>query len=133
MKNLQLPLTTTWFDMTKAGIKKEDYRELNAYWFSRLVLAYGEKKSQKWWMGHYLLFFPETYLKKLFDSKEHQWGANNFEVNKMTKGYPKETDKDKILQIQHLGIEIREGNPDWGAEPGKLYFVILHGEILSNE
>lgn len=28
------------------------------------------------------------------------------------------------------GIEIRTGNPEWGAEPGKLYFVIKHGIVI---
>ena len=28
---LQLSLKTKWFKMTKAGIKKEDYREINEY------------------------------------------------------------------------------------------------------
>ena len=30
--NLQLSLKTKWFEMTKAGIKTEDYREINIYW-----------------------------------------------------------------------------------------------------
>lgn len=34
--NLQLSLKTKWFEMTKAGIKTEDYREINEYWTKRL-------------------------------------------------------------------------------------------------
>ena len=48
----------------------------------------------------------------------------------MTLGYPKSTDTGRILKLYHKGIEIREGDPEWGAEPGKLYFVIKHGKIL---
>ena len=48
----------------------------------------------------------------------------------MTLGYPKLTDSDRILKIENKGIEIRTGNTEWGAEEGKLYFVIKHGKIL---
>ena len=33
--NLQLALKTKWFEMTKAGIKTEDYREMSPYWSKR--------------------------------------------------------------------------------------------------
>jgi len=49
----------------------------------------------------------------------------------MTLGYPKSNDTERILKLEHKGIEIRTGNPDWGAEPDKLYFVIKHGKILN--
>jgi hypothetical protein len=29
---LHLSLKTKWFEMTKAGVKTEDYREINEYW-----------------------------------------------------------------------------------------------------
>lgn len=38
-----------------------------------------------------------------------------------------------LITSQHTcdkGIEIRTGNPEWGAEPNKVYFVIKHGIIL---
>jgi len=46
----------------------------------------------------------------------------------MTLGYPKKDDTERIIQFEHLGIEIRTGKPEWGAEPNKLYFVIKLGE-----
>ena len=54
-----------------------------------------------------------------------------FKVNIMTLGYPKSTDTDRILKLEHKGIKISTGNPEWGAEPGKLYFVIMHGSTLA--
>ncbi|MBV2197052.1 MAG: hypothetical protein KUL78_11195 [Flavobacterium sp.] len=54
-----------------------------------------------------------------------------FDTNTMTLGYPKSTDSKRILKLEHKGIEIRKGNPEWGAEPDKLYFVIKHGKILN--
>jgi hypothetical protein len=55
----------------------------------------------------------------------------HFTHNTMTLGYPSNTDKDRIITLEHKGIEIRTGNPEWGAEPNKLYFVIKHGGIIN--
>jgi hypothetical protein len=112
MNTLRLSLKTKWFEKTKAGIKKEDYRDINQYWCTRLL----------------------SNLEYLSDLKgiESVGGAKfkQFSHNIMTLGYPNSTDTDRILKLEHKGIEIRTGNPEWGAEPGKLYFVIKHGEIL---
>jgi len=35
IRDLRLSLKTKWFKMTKAGIKTEDYREINDYWVIR--------------------------------------------------------------------------------------------------
>lgn len=37
MKILHLTLKKKWFDMIKAGIKKEEYREIKPYWIDRLT------------------------------------------------------------------------------------------------
>ena len=34
---LRMSLKSKWFDMTKAGVKTEDYREINSYWIKRLT------------------------------------------------------------------------------------------------
>jgi hypothetical protein len=119
--NLQLSLKKKWFEMTKSGIKTEDYRELSAYWYSRLCLYNGIKKNQVWWEEYFRYAFA-------FDKKTTEF--INFTQNTMTLGYPSSTDIERILKFEHAGIEIRTGNPDWGAEPNKLYFVIKHGVKL---
>ncbi len=121
-KNLTLSLKRQWFEMTKAGIKREDYRELTPYWYSRLCLYLGEIKTQKWWIYYFVNHHSID--------QEHHISFKSFDHNIMTLGYPKSTDSDRILKLEHKGIEIRTGNPDWGAEPNKLYFVIKHGEII---
>ena len=116
MKNLQLSLKTKWFEMTKAGIKKEDYREINDYWISRLCYsAFSLLQSTSFNMN----------------INGYWYSKKTIEINKMTLGYPKSTDTERILKLEHKGIEIRTGNPEWGAEPNKLYFVIKHGDILA--
>jgi hypothetical protein len=126
--NLQLSLKKKWFDMTKAGIKTEDYREINAFWCSRLLLHRGKKEKQAFWQMCYFDMFEKTTFKEWFECEIiHQITAKKFTKNTMTLGYPKAGDKERILKLEHKGIEIRTGNPEWGAEPDKLYFVILHG------
>jgi len=115
MKNLQLSLKTKWFEMTKLGVKTEDYRELTPYWISRLVekeFAWNCKTIQD--IQEHLSACPNGFFKK-------------FKTNTMTLGYPKSGNSERILKLEHKGIEIRTGNPDWGAEPNKLYLVIKHG------
>jgi hypothetical protein len=106
---LRMSLKTKWFEMTKAGIKTEDYREINDYWSKRLFLK------------------PEDSCGGMLHGLE----VKKFDYNIMTLGCSKSTDTERILKLNHKGIEIRTGNPEWGAEPNKLYFVIMHGAILA--
>ena len=119
---LRMSLKKQWFEMTKAGVKTEDYRELTPYWYSILCLYEGQKKSKKFWEFAPLNSFDFDTIKVCF---------KKYDVNVMTLGYPKNGDAERILKLEHKGIEIRTGNPEWGAEPNKLYFVIIHGAILA--
>ena len=123
---LQLSLKSKWFEMTKAGIKKEDYREINEYWTKRLVESDIENPE----IGQALCALRDGYTQ---ESVNEIYGVKlkHFKINKMTLGYPKSTDTERILRLEHKCIEIRTGNPEWGAEPNKLYFVIMHGAILA--
>ena len=123
MKNLQLSLKKQWFEMTKEGIKTEDYREINEYWFKRLVYNWSDVV-----LGCGYLHLTEENLKYIIEKR--LFGFKDFETNTMTLGYPKSGDTDRILKLEHKGIEIRTGNPEWGAEPDKIYFVIMHGAII---
>lgn len=130
MKNLQLSLKKKWFEMTKPLIKKEDYRAINAYWANRFFLYKGESKKVNWWKW-FFEFEGCFYLRSINTLLEMgDLTFKKFDKNIMTLGYPKSGDTERILKLEHKGIEIREGNPEWGAEPGKLYFVIKHGEKL---
>lgn len=117
--------------MTKAGIKTEDYREITPYWCNRLML-HEEKQQSKhtWWV--YIRELKLWRLKECIetDNKFFNFSVKQFDDNIMTIGYPKPTDTERILRLEHKGIEIITGNPEWGAEPGKLYFVIKHGKEL---
>lgn len=138
MKNLQLSLKRNWFEMTKQQIKPEDYREITPYWAKRLLLY--QKRPLSASLNDFEIQDICRELNKCFDTDDLDYEIDNwyltfkkFDSNIMTDGYPKSTDLERILNLQHKGIEIREGNPDWGAEPDKLYFVIKHGNILPND
>lgn len=138
-KNLQLSLIKKWFEMTKSGEKKEDYREITPYWCNRLFTKdHQGNGSVAYWKGYlrckgidgerhftYYGFKDKSSLNYILS----KFNFKSFNKNIMTLGYPKKGDVERILTIEHKGIEIREGNPKWGAEPNKLYFVIKHGEI----
>jgi hypothetical protein len=125
--NLQLALKRKWFEMTSSEEKKEEYRELNLYWFKRLVFQ--PKKAME-----YLNIKTDADVKRI--CLDAFWGGTfafkPFTQNTMTLGYPKKGDKERIVILEHKGIEIRVGNPYLGAEPNKLYFVILHGKKIKN-
>lgn len=93
---LNLVLKANWYELIKAGIKKEEYREITNYWERRLC------------------FFP-YYTRN----------PRNFITVCFHKGYT----KDKIL-IECKGIEIGEGRSEWGAKPGKQYFIIKLGKEI---
>ena len=99
MKTLTLSLKRKWFDMIKVGVKKEEYREINRYWIARLVAA--------------MVPFTGTVL-----------SFKNFDSLVFTLGYPKSDDTERRLMFKNPRIRIGTGRPEWGAEPGKLYFVI---------
>lgn len=113
MNNLQLSLKKNWFEMTKSGIKTEDYRSITPYWIKRF---YDEK----------FLIISDNINPE--DIKKYK--LKNFTQNIMTLGYPSKDDTSRIIKLEHKGIEIRTGNPEWGAGPDKIYFVIKHGDII---
>lgn len=103
MKTLTLSLKRKWFDMIKAGVKKEEYRAYNDYWKKRLYES-NDIKSNKW------------HLTRSFDKLV------------FTLGYPKSDDTERRLEFKNPKICIGEGRPECGAEPGKTYFVISWDE-----
>lgn len=127
--NLQLSLKRKWFDLTKKGIKPEDYREITPFWCNRLLLYENKPMSIEWW---YLMKNYEGYSFEKAITHNIEKGKlsfKDFDFNIMTLGYPKKNDSEQIIKLKHKGIEIKEGRPEWGAEPNKLYFVIKHEPI----
>jgi hypothetical protein len=131
MKNLQLSLKTKWFNLTKDGIKPEDYREINEYWCRRFF----NHKQCKLTLEEIFRYIKNYKYYGYVDVNTiftyHDLSFKEFDTNTMTLGYPKKTDTERILVLEHKGITIDYGKPEWGAEEGKLYFVIKHGGIIN--
>ena len=93
---LVLPIQKKWFDMIKSGEKKEEYREIKEYWFTRfknnLFCIYDENLVI--YLGTGRVIFKNGYQKNA----------------------------PKIMC--EVGITTRKGNPKWGAKPNKLYYVL---------
>ena len=130
--NLQLSLKTKWFEMTKAGVKTEDYREINDYWCRRLLKLEYELEYDAWLEMIEILSNTKQFDSVGIEENMEFFGVKfkGLDTNTITLGYPSASDKDRILKLEHKGIEIRTGNPEWGAEPNKLYFVIKHGKRI---
>lgn len=125
---LNLTIKKRWFDMIKAGEKLEEYRELKKFWGVRLL-----QKIEVPWGGYltpwadiekgdfaftgWSAFVSPNSIFEPFDAV-HLVNGGNFHPS-----HPSFT-------IECKGIEIREGRPEWGAEPGKKYFVIKLGEKI---
>lgn len=91
--------------MILSGEKPEEYREIKTHWKDRLTTL--SRKYNNW----------HERIKK-FDQVE------------FTNGYSPSSLK---ATFECKGIEIRTGNPNWGAEPDKNYFVIKLGKEISRE
>lgn len=97
---LILPIKKRWFDMILSGEKKEEYRDIKPYYRSRLISA--------------------GYL--------DQYGLPTLKHGKVLfrNGYSKASPSFMAL----VTVDIKTGNSDWGAEPGKEYYVLSIKEII---
>ena len=133
-RELRLALKTKWFEMTKSGVKKEDYRGINEYWFKRLV--YDHKRVFKYLTGWDWDYLDKQSIEARIQLiagdklKRGMIGYKPFDVNVMTLGYPKNDDAERIVILKHKGIDIGWGKYEIGGDPNKLYFIISHGEML---
>jgi hypothetical protein len=132
MSNVNLPLKKKWFEMTNQGIKMEDYREITSYWCNRLLKPNNNDYQMYWGQFIEKIQARKMPLKDVFFIYSVEY--KKFEQNRISLGYPKNENTTRIIYYEHAGIEIKEGRPEWGAEPGRLYFVIKHGQrIISNK
>ncbi len=105
---LILPIKKKWYDMIISGEKREEYREVNNYWRTRIMGELG------------------FYDKINFEN----WKPVKIENVYIRNGYGNDKPTAKISAVVIRGY----GNPEWGAEPGKKYYVfeILDVQELTN-
>lgn len=103
MATLTLTLKKKWFDLIKSEVKTEEYREIKPFWTKRLmrpVIDYADGR----------ISIPDV--------------PREFDTLVFTLGYPKADDMSRRMVFKNPKIEIRTGNPEWGAEKDKVYYVI---------
>jgi hypothetical protein len=132
-KTLHLTLTKQWFDKTDSGDKPEEYRELKLYWMRRFIDSSNYPKEY----SHDGQNIPEDILFDIANGHDpklviqgYYSKLEEFDLVTATNGYGKHRPS---WTRKCLGIEIREGRPEWGAEPGKKYFVIKLGEKIPTQ
>src|SRR5699024_2640364 len=110
-KILVLPIKRKWFDMIRKGIKLEKYRERKPYYETRRINAYGRV------MVRNQVVHGENVPAEI----RTEWPAPVILRN----GYSR-----KSPEIMcYCNLSIGEGKEEWGAEPGKKYFVLSIEEI----
>ena len=107
MKTLDLVLKGKWYDMIASGEKTEEYREIKPYWEKRL-LDY-EAIKRDYGMRVFRSFVVGDPLK-------HPRGFTHVRFHR---GYTKIT-----MTFEIDSITFGNGKEEWGAELGKMYFVI---------
>jgi len=110
MRVLHLTLKKKWFDMIASGEKKEEYREIKPYWINR--------------------FKPVNVLQRSNDGVSFIDKGIRFEKEFDYIDFANGYNHPRKLKANCLGISIGKGNPEWGAEPNKEYFVIKLGELI---
>jgi len=110
MKTLHLNLKRKWFDMILSGEKPEEYREIKPYWYNKFINDF---------VGDPSIVMTYPIGEKLF---------KHFDTITFSNGYAKNRDQ---FEIYCKGIEIKEGNPKWGAKKGNKYFVLGLGALLN--
>lgn len=110
--------------MYSCGEKTEEYRDITDYWVRRLLNI---RRDFDYDFAAY-----EDCISMLKDEKDRRHGLKCMEATFKQfgdvcfhLGYTNIT-----MTFEFKGISIGKGNPAWGAEPDKLYFVIKLGKRL---
>lgn len=124
---LHYTLKKVWFDMTKAKVKREEYRDITPFWAKRLIevdSSMDESKGESKIVPDDICYditvngFDPNEVLKAYRSK-----FKPFTEAVAIHGYAKDAPR---LTEQIESISIGVGRPEWGAEPGKKYFVIRY-------
>ena len=91
---LTLPIKKKWFDLILLGEKTEEYREIKPYWTTRFEKAF-----------------------KFHDGMPTGEDAQEIILRN---GYGANAPYIKVL----CTLQVKTGNPEWGAEPNILYYVL---------
>lgn len=101
---LTLPIKKKWFDMIISGEKKEEYRKRSPH--------YGDLLRKYLWMS--------------FDEASQSWKKAPL-VCKFRNGVR----ADSPAFVAVCTVDIGEGRPEWGAEPGVEYYRLHIDHVIA--
>lgn len=119
-KVLHLTLKKKWFDMIASGEKKEEYREIKMYWWTRLVECGECYRNLDDSINNVLAPISEW---KMIMSKSYDFIC-------FKNGYSKNA---PTLIVEFEGVEIGIPNPRWSDNWPENVFVIKLGEIITTK
>ena len=105
---LILPIKKKWYDMILSGEKKEEYREMKPYY---------EKRFSNYFMGENRLLVGGK------KGSLNEWLLTGVKMQRpvmFRNGYSSQSPSFVANCELHMGT----GRPEWGAEPGKRYYVL---------
>lgn len=112
---LDLVLKVRWYEMIESGEKREEYRKIGAFWSKRLIASPDATKRDS-----------GVPAREYGDFTINSGAAfRDFAFVRFHRAYTSTT-----MTFAVDGIEIGEGNPEWGAIPGVKYFVIKIGNRI---
>lgn len=110
-KVLDLVLKAKWYDMIAEGKKREEYREIKPYWCKRLLNTSYKNKE---WEAQLQFMQRNNYVNSLLN----WYKVVPYTHIRFHRGYTSTT-----MTFSIGRFDVRTGNPEWGAEPNKLYFT----------
>lgn len=108
MNVLHLTLTRNWFEMIRAGIKKEEYREGKEYWRNRLMKGYKIKLDDGTVTREYI-------------------GWKDYDRIRFTNGYGK---KVPMIEVEFVSVRVDYPKKEWSNGGSELCYVIELGKII---
>ena len=97
-----LPIKKKWFDMILSGEKKEEYRDIKPYYTTRFKNIHLLSYNE----------LPELWTEEVIFRNGYAASSPSFTAE--------------------VKLTIGTGNPEWGAEPNKEYYILNIVRIVSH-
>lgn len=124
-KILHLTLKKKFFDLILNGVKKEEYRTVNPYWFVRFIDNKHEFNLKEFDIKDFDDEFSLSTLQSLFEYKKFDY-IEFYNGGSPSLKYPN-------FSIEFKGFSIGPAVPEWSDNwPGKV-FILKLGEIIQKD
>ena len=128
MSNITFNLKREWFDLVESGLKREEYREITAYWVARLMYDGSVNKPK---INTLNAQEVADLLNDGLSIAESGWKFKPFETVTNCLGYPSWDDTSRRRYFLHKGTETGYAKEGIGKElvGDRLVFVIKFEDL----